>query len=84
MESVFQIGDRVVVTEDQDYARKGMTGTVVCYHSNRRSVGIQFDEKFQGGHNLAGKCLSGYGHWVPRAKLEFEPENVAIDFDEFL
>lgn len=87
MESVFQVGDRVVVTENHDYARKGMTGTVVVVKNvgaSHKSLGIHFDEKFEGGHSLSGKCPDGYGHWVPPHKLEFEPENTAVDFDEFL
>ena len=59
----FKVGDRVRVIKDFDGAKKGMVGTIAVVR-DEKIVGVKFDKKFYGGHLLAGRCESGYGHWV--------------------
>ena len=59
----FKVGDRVRVIKDYDLAKKGMVGTIAVVR-DEKIVGVKFDKKFYGGHSLAGRCESGYGHWV--------------------
>jgi hypothetical protein len=65
----FKVGDRVKVTQDHDHAKEGMIGEIVALNSVNHA-GIKFDRKFAGGHSLDGSVETGYGHWVPKSKLE--------------
>lgn len=59
----FKVGDRVRVIKDFDGAKKGMVGTIAVV-SDEKIVGVKFDKRFWGGHDLNGGCEFGYGHWV--------------------
>ena len=63
----FKVGDRVRVIKDFGGAKKGMVGTIAVVDNpedNEKTIGVKFDKKFCGGHNLEGGCEFGYGHWV--------------------
>lgn len=62
----FKVGDRVEMTGIWDHAETGMKGVIVCILNNgtKDPFGVRFDEKFDGGHDLGGRCPNGYGHWV--------------------
>lgn len=71
--SKFKVGDRVVMTKDRDSAQKGMKGTIVAT-MECGDWGVRFDEKFDGGHDLRGKCETGYGHWIAPDEMEIFEE----------
>lgn len=64
----FKVGDRVRVIKDCNSAKKGMVGTIAVVDKVEilgvNPIGIKFDEKFYGGHDLGGNCRFGYGQWV--------------------
>lgn len=78
----YPVGTRVVVTEKYDGAREGMIGTV-CVECLSGRQGIVFDNEFNGGHTLGGKCKDGYGHWVSPEKLAaLYSDETSISCDE--
>ncbi len=64
----FKVGDRVRVVKACDGAKKGMVGTIAVVDKVEilgvKPIGIKFDEKFYGSHDLGGNCRFGYGQWV--------------------
>lgn len=64
----FKVGDRVRMIKDCDSAKKGMVGTIAVVDKVEilgvKPIGIKFDEKFYGSHDLGGNCRFGYGQWV--------------------
>lgn len=71
---LLRVGDQVIVTEKEDSAKVGMTGTIVVKEPGSNRWGIRFDKEFSDGHRccLLGQnyCESGYGHFVPEDKLK--------------
>ena len=62
---MFKLGDKVIMIEDYDNARRGWIGTVmrVPTHNDHRYA-IEFENNF-GGHLCGGVCKNGHGHNVP-------------------
>lgn len=64
----FKVGDRVRVIKDYASAKKGMVGTIAVVDNpelyGAKMIGVKFDKRFQGGHDLNGMCKCGYGQWV--------------------
>ena len=52
----FKVGDRVRVRTKTfaGHQLKGYIGTVICVYTNDLSVGVEFDERFDIGHNCEG------------------------------
>ena len=82
----FQIGDRVMCTSnyqryDSQQSLVGRIGTVRSLVGGR--YGVQFDQRFDGGHDLHShalrpQCPAGYGWFIPHEFLELErPTGVA-------
>jgi len=71
----FIVGDRVICTAVHDSASPGMVGTVALLRSpngifhSHGAVGVAYDNKFDGGHDLDGNCRYGYGHNMDAHKL---------------
>lgn len=57
-----RIGDRIIMTQDQDMAKEGMTGTMVVDRVYGY-IGVEFDKPML-GHNLEGHCEYGRGYWL--------------------
>lgn len=79
--SKFKIGDRVVMIKDSDeYCKKGMVGIIIyvdtCPVKNNY---IRFDEKFEDGHTLWGKCEDGYGYCVSDDEIELEKQKTVLE-----
>ena len=66
----FKVGDRIRMIETHDYAEKGMVGTIMGEKDSIGSYAVKFDNKFDGGHDLDGKCADGYGHWIIPEAME--------------
>ena len=69
----FSKEDRVFCCRD-GYLTSGMAGTVLCNEIEDDGtvwVGVVFDEYFEGGHSLDGRCDSGHGHWVREDRLDY-------------
>lgn len=41
--------------------------------------GVWFDEEFDGGHDLSGRCPQGYGHWVAVEDIELVAPCIPVD-----
>ena len=76
----FKVGDRVVVCRtkfviffgEPRYLYNGDKGTVCDIHSYEKFVGVDFDNKFEGGHNcFNGTAKHGHGFFLPPEDLEF-------------
>ena len=68
-----EIGDRVEMIEDFDFAKKGMTGKVIRSGIRDRTdidCSVEFDQPFFGGHDCGGFAHSGRGHNVPTRVLK--------------
>lgn len=70
----FKKGDRVKLLRNVDYAKKGMIGTCMVDYSEDESgykfIPIEFDDKFEGGHDCDGETIKGHGHWIYPGYLE--------------
>lgn len=77
MEDGFQIGDRVVVIRDRDFARVGMAGEIVAIDDDGE-LGVCFDESFGGGHALGGRCPAGHGHWLRAKEVQLTDHPVSV------
>lgn len=78
MEDGFQIGDRVVVIRDRDFAKVGMAGEIVAIDDDGQ-LGVCFDESFGGGHGLDGCCPVGHGHWLRAEEIQLIDHPVSVD-----
>lgn len=78
----FKVGDRVRVIKDYDSAQKGMVGTIAVVGKSKlpgvKPIGIKFDKRFYGGHNLMGRCKYGYGLWVCPDCIELIDDNKIV------
>ncbi|OME54075.1 hypothetical protein BSK59_15960 [Paenibacillus odorifer] len=79
--SKFKVGDRVVVTNSQDLAKKGMVGKIVVEHDHNNMFGVEFDE-YMSGHSILGKCKNGHGWNVYGKNIELIKQEVTIVEDE--
>lgn len=81
MKHKFQVGDRVVVVNDQNNAllNIGDVGTI-CYVRDEFStnLGVESDRPSK-GHSCDGRCRKGHGWWVPRRHLELIEEETVED-----
>lgn len=68
LEKKFPIGTVVEVIMGQDNAKKGMRGIVKGYRFGS-SVGVDFGDNFQRGHNLSGLIATTTGHWISESNL---------------
>lgn len=69
----FSKEDRVFCCRD-GYRTSGMAGTVLCNEIEDDGtvwVGVVFDEYFDVGHSLDGRCDSGHGYWVREKYLDY-------------
>lgn len=84
----FNLGDRVYATQNIDHnIRQGLTGTItwqVDAYSDIGLVGVQWDEKIDGGHHCYGTCPRGHGWKVHDKFIELigSTENEIGDFSE--
>lgn len=68
--ATFKIGDRVRCVKSFGNADTvNELGTIVAKGNAPEMYGVDFD-KFIHGHSLDGKCVSGYGWWIPEDMLE--------------
>ena len=74
----FKVGDRIEMTSESGHAEKGMTGTIVAFLKLFNSVGVKFDKRFYGGHDLDGECEDGYGQWVMPNKMKLLREGFKV------
>lgn len=71
IERDFKVGDRVRAKGYVDGVYLGgCAGKVIRSGSNDRRVGVEFDEPFPEGHNLAGSLESDRGRWCEPSELE--------------
>lgn len=49
------------------HAKMGMIGTVICFEDFN---GVRFDEEFECGHSLGGRCERGHGQWMKDTDIE--------------
>lgn len=90
MKHKFQVGDRVVVVNDQNSTclNIGDVGTI-CYVPDDffMSLGVESDRPSQ-GHSCDGRCREGHGWWIPSSHIELiEEESVEdelVDLDGLL
>lgn len=80
MMSDFNVGDRIVVTENFCSAKVGMTGTVIalCDRSSALDCAVCFDEPFPGANSCGGKCDIYHGHYMTFSAIE----HIDIDHDQ--
>ena len=57
----FKVGDRIIMVENSDAAKKGMIGTIVEIDG---SVTVDFDLRFSGGHDCEGASKEGCGQYT--------------------
>ena len=74
----FKVGDKVVLTKNEDYAKAGMIGTIIEEKRSSDRLGIKFDKKFYGGHDCFGQCGDGYGHYVSGEYVKLVSANSSI------
>ena len=68
--ATFKVGDRVRCVKSFGNADTvNELGTIVAKDDAPEMYGVDFD-KFIHGHSLDGKCVSGYGWWIPEDMLE--------------
>lgn len=72
----FKIGDRVELVKDRCWAKSGMKGAIVS--ADGSDYGVKFDKRFDGGHDLDGKCERGYGHWAAREDMKLIQRGFAV------
>ena len=64
------------------FVKVGMVGTICFVSDSQMTLGVCFDQKFVGGHNLSGRCPEGRGHWIPPnyvEKINKEIDNFDIE-----
>ena len=78
----FQVGDRVRAIEDvAGYANLiGKTGIVVHVREDDM-LGVEFDEKFPGGHSANGRGKKGFCRYGELSAFELETDISKIDID---
>lgn len=69
------VTDRVFATRDIGNIPKNTQGVIAIIDSN--AVGVVWDIKFDGGHDLGGLCEYGYGWWVNADDL-----NLVFEYDD--
>lgn len=89
MKHKFQVGDRVVVVNDQNSAllNIGDVGTICYVRDEYPLIGVESDRPSK-GHSCNGCCRKGHGWWIPPSHLELiEEETIEdelVDLDSLL
>jgi hypothetical protein len=72
----FKVGDKVRVVQEYYFVKNGFEGKIVSIKPQKNPpIGVRFNKKFDGGHNLGvlerrGLCRNGYGYWLWPDNLE--------------
>lgn len=86
----FKIGDRVVCIEPFDGNNRcvGLTGTIIALKHKHWDYGVQFDEKFSGGHTCNRKGKDGHCFYGFSSELmpiyDFDESSLELRFDDLL
>ena len=80
MSKEFKKGDRVKLLQNVDYAKKGMIGMCMVDYSEDefgyKFIPVEFDDKFEGGHDCAGLTNPDRGHYIdPNVLKKIEPSH---------
>lgn len=85
MEKEFYIGDRVCLIQDHpaDGALvSGATGVIrdiLSFTPFKNTIGVEWDEDFDRGHNMRGKIKSHRGWYVEISDIKLEAEEADYD-----
>ena len=67
----YEVDDRVVCVVEYDNVRVGYEGTVLKVDGDgKESIGVEWDEAIDGGHNLVGYAQEGHGWWVSPSHIK--------------
>lgn len=84
MEKEFYIGDRVCLIKDRPDGGalvSGATGVIrdILFAPFKTTIGVEWDEDFDRGHNMHGKIKSHRGWYVKISDIKLETEEADYD-----
>lgn len=81
MKTEIKIGDRIVITEDYEFAFRGEKGTIMCITRGEPPLAISFDHFNINRHDINGFCKKGHGYYVPFGHVKPLTEQSQLDQD---
>lgn len=75
----FKVGNRIITTVDIDELKSGAIGTIKdC--ENVFGYAVEFDNKFNYGHDCFGQCKNGYGYYVSEQEIKLLSKSKTNNF----